>query len=359
MGKRWLSNNYRVSNLGYVGSSHRIDLRVFKKFGWMKDGQRTHWQTDYPSSGRMVADLRPGYDNLLVIDIEGIRQNIQLVSRPTPFGGRRWYFIDDLGQRCERMFLFGNRFVSRKTARLTYRTQSAGTETKWVNERDDLDQALNGNPLKGPARGRRRERLQARRDLLDKAIEGVGAGIAGHIMFVRAQALLRKNSSIQRLEAAKKGLERQPGLSSELILQRFESYIAAAKTQTPKPPFSVNAVCGPAASKAELPPQHVDLSILRRLDIARPGDVVGKQLGWPQEWIGNPGKQIFAIVDMRDSTSPCAMFIIDDDGLPLATQFFWIVEVRAAFGRTQMHFLAAEGGDTSEILYYRDGVFVF
>lgn len=357
MGKRF-TNNLPTKSQGFVHTGHRLDLRLLKRIGLLADGKLAHW-ADYPHAGLYVADLRSDSESELVVD--KYRQPVQvipLVYRKMNVGGRRWFFLDEEGKRCETLYLYQNRYMSRAAARLTYRTQSNTSLIRWRNERTKIDWKLKGDVFVGPARGKHRKRLEQRKKRIEAAFEMVGGALTGELLERRKLNLIRRNASNNRLNDARKAMQICRDLSREEVLACFGPLLdeipVTSRRVRPEPPPMIN---GRAASKKELPLRIVDLGVLSRLGYVKLKAISADQLGWPKDWLGSPDRRVFFLIDMRNAKFERAWFVTEDAGAITNASFFWIVKIKGAFGRFRLMFQGVHDSSCAEYLIYKDGVF--
>lgn len=357
MGKRFV-NNLPTKSKGFVHTGDRLDLRLLKKIGYVADGELLYW-TNYPHPCVYVADLRRDSQSELVIDQD--RQPVQVIPlayRKMNVGGRRWFFLDEEGERCETLYLYQGRYVSRAAAGLTYRTQSNTALTRWCNERTKIDWKLKGDTLVGPARGKHRKKLERRKKRVEAAFEMVGDALAGEILERQRINLIRRDASDNRLDDAREAMQACRDMDREDVLALFgpilDEMLITSRRVRPKPPPIIN---GRAASKKELPPQIVDLGVLSRLGYLEPRGISAHQLGWPKEWLGSSDRRVFFLIDLRNSKSGRALFVTEDAGAITNASFFWIVKIKGAFGRFRPMFQSVHDASCAEYLIYKDGVF--
>ena len=167
------SGRYRTRNRGTVDASMRLDVRYLRRRGFLKPGAVTSgtlsWS--YTGSGQERGSVAitvnladpSGYGFVVVrfaLDGEPRVQEIDLVSRPMRFGGRRYYFRCPKQRRlCEVLPMVGGVFASRQAQRMTYQSQSH-TEIDRLRERSlNLEKRLWPKDGNRKPRGRNRERL--------------------------------------------------------------------------------------------------------------------------------------------------------------------------------------------------------
>jgi hypothetical protein len=180
----------------------RLDIRKLRRRGGLRPGGVTTGTLEWTRRGGQAAsvdmriDLRDGVSQMVLeFDFDGqpFGQAIDIVNRPMPYGGRRYYFVcPRRGHRCEVLALVGGQFASRQAHRLTYQSQS-----------DDLLERLRGrrDRLWGRLRpeGRQRARGQHGERLFEAFLEA-----DGHYNRLFDWAMARIEQRIRRLDALEK-----------------------------------------------------------------------------------------------------------------------------------------------------------
>jgi hypothetical protein len=147
----------------------RLDIRKLRRNGGLRPGNDTRAVQEWSWGGRVVAnvavriDLRDADAGQMIVgfifDGQEVRQAIDIVSRPMPYGGRRYYFVcPRRGHRCEVLALVDGQFASRQAHRLTYQTQTATLLERLRGRRDRLWGRLRPEGRQR-ARGQNAERL--------------------------------------------------------------------------------------------------------------------------------------------------------------------------------------------------------
>lgn len=355
------SNNPRTRNRGHVSQFASLDVRDCRKAGCFVEGQL--WSRATDDGSRIIVDLQPGREPYLQVELArptGKKcQTIHLASRPTQFGGKRWYFLDEAGRRCERLFFVGGRFVSRKGGRLTYRSQSLGHLDRLVLRLDKVEARLKGTKAKGPARGKVRKKLGEELARLQASI-WIGPVIRLLNSFDAQEELrrFRRTTSKQRLKRARQLMRHRQDVSRKEVLTRFTALVdklkqKKRKTRARPDPDTLSPV---AIEDDERP--HVDIGMLARLGYVKAGQLLGDQLGWPEDWLPEPERRLFFLIDARENERACAIFVLQD-GEQIEHQFFWLTRVKGLFGRQEYRFICPPGGVLSRKLLYKEGRFVW
>jgi hypothetical protein len=357
MGAR-LINNPRQTNRDYVGAFPALHMRSLRKAALFKEGHQTVGFFQHPSVSKVIpisVDLRVEHDLKLIAghgDSATIIQIIRLTHRPAGFNGRRWYFVNETGERAESLFLVDGRFRTRREARLTYRSQSMGELDRVLERRRKLEAQLKGTSARGPARGRRRKQAEERLEEIEDSVNGFGWALLRRIENSSVLARERKQRSLDRLEAARTAMTQRKDVDAEWVIKTFGSSVDGLKAGTilpdpsPKPPRSVSSD----------PASQVDIGMLQRLGFVKPGRMLGDQLGWPEAWLPEPGRRIFFLVDLRDRQRPCAVFVICNRERQ-AHQLFALKPIKGRFGRQEYRFICPHTGHLSNVVSYSEGAF--
>jgi hypothetical protein len=359
------SKNPKTRSRGYVHGALPLDLRVLRKRGLVINGRVTEGKLTYgdpPDSLFVVCDLRSGFQPRLAIELPGRPvgegQVISLTSRPTQFGGLRWYFVDETGGRSEKLYLVQGRFVSRAAGRLTYRSQSLGELDRLLHQRERLRHRLEGGSSRGPARGKIRSELKAKLEQVDAAIEGIGAAIPAALAIRRRKQRAARDASKRRLEAAAEAMRHRRELEPSAVVNAFTPLVDRLKKGAKKvrPRASREPLWRDAIQDVDR--AHVDIGLLRRLGYLEEVKILGAQLGWPDAWVPEPERCLFFLIDARQASRTCAVFVVADlDRKAIAHQLFWLTRIPGAFGRQEYRFVCPNSGKLSRKLFYRAGQF--
>jgi len=357
MGRR-IRNNHAWKNRGFINSFSTLDLRWLKRVGIIKDNEAKLFDPPLFGCGLALADLRheAGYRNRLVLRGRGVEQTIGLIYKPTRFGGRRWYMLDENECPREVLYLLKDYFVSRTKSLLNYSSQSSPKWARLNLRREKIKQKLEGSSLKGPARGANKDRLRAELDEIEDQIawtlECDGAPLIQRIVSGRNVRRTRRQLSQQRLEIFRKALRfNEMRASAEWIAGRFGNLLDQCKAGD-RPTRGSEIKAENSKTRKSLPTAEIDLGLLRRLGNWKPGELVGDELGWPPAWIQSEGRRLYFLIDLRVAGRECAIFIVQDEGQPPRAQFFWLREGLGAFGRRQWFFWDPASHKASDRLRY-------
>jgi hypothetical protein len=217
----------------------------------------------------------------LVVFSDVMRQSIPLRSRPNTLGGRRWYFVDERGKLSEKLYFMLDRFVSRKMARLTYRSQSLGTIDTILHRQEKLSQRLKGTQLRGPARGRIRSEIAAKLQRDEERFELIVLALCAAGRSRRTAQQRRREASKQRLEDAAQAMAAQRGVTSKWVVDTFAARVDELKNeaQSQRKRVSSNSIQDEPTIKIKKNVPHIDIGILGRLGYVRKGQLLGAQLG--------------------------------------------------------------------------------
>lgn len=159
------SGRHRTRNRGTVGECCRIDLRLLKRMGALKEGQRWSGTLSWDRRGERVgsmgftADLG-GEERKLVLSYayrgEPRTVTVRLEAEPMRFGGFRYYARCPLtGRRCIVLPVVGGVVACRQAHRLVYASQSED----WLGRLRSRSERLEKRFDAKRRRGANRERL--------------------------------------------------------------------------------------------------------------------------------------------------------------------------------------------------------
>jgi len=174
------SGRYRTRNRGAVEHSLPLDIRHLRRRGFIRPdcitSGTTRWSRHDEEVGAIALrfDLTDPQYGLVTLtfshDGEPVEQVIQLDAIPCRFGGHRYYFrCPRRWDRVEVLVPAGGRFMSRKAAKLTYRSQSQTPFDRLMAARDKAEAKATGQGRYPVPRGRNRERLWQRYEELEAA----------------------------------------------------------------------------------------------------------------------------------------------------------------------------------------------
>lgn len=163
------SGRRRTRNRGPLEAVRSLDIRTLRRFGLVRlflsltGTMEWSWRGEGLGRVGLRVDLREPEAGLLTVAFatngEPRRQEINIVSRPMPYGGWRYYFVcPRRGRRCEVLALVDGEFASRQAHHLTYDSQSDDRLDRVRRRRDRLWARLKPEGRQGP-RGAHRERL--------------------------------------------------------------------------------------------------------------------------------------------------------------------------------------------------------
>jgi hypothetical protein len=174
-----------------VDAACRIDLRVLKRWGALKEGQTfggtLRWTRRGEPSGSMgyTVVLDPG-DRRLILSYrtggEARTVTVQLVAVPMRFGGFRYYALCPRTlRRCQVLPVVGGVVACRQAHRLTYASQSMDPLDRSRERMDRCEKRLHEKPR----RGRNRARLTQAWIRASEDFEGLFTSVAmrrfGHL----------------------------------------------------------------------------------------------------------------------------------------------------------------------------------
>ncbi|WP_125445837.1 MULTISPECIES: hypothetical protein [Sphingobium] len=158
----------RSTHIGNVEEMLALDIRALRRLGVVRAGECTcdtvHWSIGGLSvpSARLRIDLSDiEHGGVMVIDADmpggTIKQHVAIEMVPSPFGGRRCYFICPFtARRCEVIYYAGGRFGSREAQRLSYAVQGMNECSRARCKTAKLRSRLCGSGGQPRPRGRNR-----------------------------------------------------------------------------------------------------------------------------------------------------------------------------------------------------------
>lgn len=165
------AKNPRVSRKR-VQHFHAIRISHLRALGLLKPGEQTRHV--FPSSVHSAYScyLRPGAPYVCVIEYADILQIIGLVTRKVG-RGQRYFFRDENGIVCEKLYPYKGHWASRQTAGLAYVSQTQSRLDRMIAKANQISHDVLGKRGKGPARGRSREKKLALLGVLKTELEGL------------------------------------------------------------------------------------------------------------------------------------------------------------------------------------------
>jgi hypothetical protein len=280
MGARGI-NNSRETNVGTVEAFPFIDIRELRKLGVIVEGERARIGLFPRLPLCIFANLLSLNDSYLTFSNAEGQQDIPLKSRPNTFGGRRWYFVDEKGKLCEKLYFVAGRFVSRKSARLTYRSQSMGELDTILRRREKLRLRLEGTYLRGPARGRKRYEIIRKLEWVEWWVEWSGHALDNRFHWRMEADERRRKASKQRLEDAAQAMAVRRDVTPQWVVDTFAARVDELKNgaQSQRKRINSNSIQDEPAGKIKKNVPHIDIGILGRLGYVRKGQLLGDQLG--------------------------------------------------------------------------------
>ena len=159
------SGRHRTRNRGTVNEVCRIDLRVLRRLGVLREGHTVsgtlHWTRRGEPSGSMgYTVVMDAEDRRLILSYstggEARTVTVQLEAVPMRFGGFRYYALCPRTlRRCEVLPVVGGLVACRQAHRLTYASQSMDRLGRSRERMERCEKRLHEKPR----RGRNRERL--------------------------------------------------------------------------------------------------------------------------------------------------------------------------------------------------------
>ena len=189
------SGRYRTRNRGAVEASLRLDMRIFRRQGLIRPGERTAWTVSWSRGGQPSGSISVEMDltnpaNCFAIlsftaDGQLRSQTVVVEAVPCRFGGLRYFFhCPRTFDRCVTLCGVGGHFASRQYHRLTYYSQSEDHLGRMHRARAKAEAKVVGSSGRPRPRGANRERLVGRwihcEEALDDALSEMVARRFGH-----------------------------------------------------------------------------------------------------------------------------------------------------------------------------------
>lgn len=126
----------RSTNIGNVEEMLALDIRALRRLGVVAPGEcvidTVQWSNGGLRSARArlradLSDVESGGIMTIIAEMPGapIKQNVAIEMVPSPFAGRRCYFICPFtARRCEVLYYAGGRFASRGAQHISYAVQN-------------------------------------------------------------------------------------------------------------------------------------------------------------------------------------------------------------------------------------------
>lgn len=158
----------RSTHIGNVEEMLALDIRALRRLGVVRAGEcicdTVHWSIGGLStaSARLridLSDIERGGVMAIVADLPDgtIKQHVAIEMVPSPFGGRRCYFVCPIsGERCEVIYYVGGRFGSREAQHLSYAVQGMNEVSRARRKVAKLRSRLCGSDRQPRPRGRNR-----------------------------------------------------------------------------------------------------------------------------------------------------------------------------------------------------------
>lgn len=153
------SGRYRTRNRGTVDAACRIDLRVLKRWGALKEGQTfagtLRWTRRGEPSGSMAYTVvMDGEDRRLILSYstngEARTVTVQIEAVPMRFGGLRYYArCPRTLRRCQVLPVVGGVVACRQAHRLTYASQSMDRLGRMRERLERCEKRLHERPRRG------------------------------------------------------------------------------------------------------------------------------------------------------------------------------------------------------------------
>jgi hypothetical protein len=277
--------------------------------------------------------------------------------------GLRWYFIDETGARCEKLFWRNERFLSRKACGLTYASQSRGKYATLYHRRDKaVSKFLHGTTVHGPPRGANKNRLEAKADQAQEMVDIICDAMGGQILAARERRRAQRHASTAALNAAKQYVTSPDTPDATAVVTTFTPLVDQMKGRRESPfsawdPESLDITSSWADDGQDNPaekeetPRTIELRMLQRLGYLKAGEILGAQICWSKEWTGNERRRLYFLIDLRDPGKPCAVFVRQYRA-KVSSDFFWLEKTIGRFGLDEYAFICSGTGRKGQRVHF-------
>lgn len=164
----------RSTHIGNVEDMLALDIRALRRLGVVRTGEcicdTVYWSIGglRTASARLridLSDIERGGTMTVIGDMAdgATKQHIAIEMVPSPFAGRRCYFICPFtARRCEVLYYAEGRFGSREAQRLSYAAQSMNELSRARRKNAKLRNRLCGSGAQPRPRGRNRVDMVSR-----------------------------------------------------------------------------------------------------------------------------------------------------------------------------------------------------
>lgn len=185
------SGRYRTRNQGTVEAACRVDLRVLRRWGALKEGRTSsgtfRWSCRGEPSGSMGYTVAmDGEDRRLVLTYsfkgEARSVTVQLEAVPMRFGGFRYHALCPRTlRRCQVLPVVGGVVACRQFHRLTYASQSMDRLGRLREKAERCEKQLRQRPRRGANRRRLVDAWVDAREEFDRLFAAEGLRRFGHL----------------------------------------------------------------------------------------------------------------------------------------------------------------------------------
>lgn len=329
-----------------------IDIRILRRQGWI-----VPWKRKETLLGMLPVafDLTDPHNARFEYRVGAQLYHIPLKSRYIRWG-RRWFFSDATGALFEKVYWKNDRLLSRKAAGLTYASQSRGILATQFDRRNKAQSKLDGTAVHGPPRGANKKKLQADASLAQEILDLICDAVTVQILTAQERRLAQRHASADALNAIKQYVTSPDAPDATAVVTRFTPLIDQLKETQQNRRLDGATEASPAdwpvpLSKQKKDARIIELRLLQRLGYLKPGLILGAQICWPEQWVGIRQRKLFFLLDLREPTKPCAIFLNQYKD-KLENNFFWLHRSRGKFGRDEYSLVAPHTGRLGRVVRF-------
>jgi hypothetical protein len=180
------SGRHRTQNVGAIEDYPRLDIRHFRRSGWLKSGAISivELRGCHSSLGQeiyrvvIMIDMSDGQSPFMLVtsprDGPSPSQRINITALPMHYGGERFYFICPIsGRRCQVLPCVDGHFASRQALRLSYRSNCEGQLDRVISAREKLQAKLDPPAGQSRTRGANHKKIEGRLLKLEQKIAAI------------------------------------------------------------------------------------------------------------------------------------------------------------------------------------------
>jgi hypothetical protein len=343
---------------GHVEDHFCLDIRRLLKEKIIVKGETTTWVGVGDFFITIDADLERNHELSIQLSFLEKQQTLRCTYGTDKLKRTRLFFVDDKGGNVEKIYLLGDRFVSRTVGRLAFRKQSKtkiGPRTLRERVKRPLEIQLQSSLTE-------EKRIGLKKDLegVTRSLDAIMLAKVGLCVEQRWRRREQRKRFRRRFRTAQLKMNRRVTTTPEQILLDYAELVEGLADVTPRLTSNPSFILAPpdpnhvSLNFENLP--HIDTGMLARMGLIREGEISACQLGWPIKWLPQRRRRLYLIVDCRNSEKPYAA-VISHTIKKARGHLFWLCEKPGRFGRVQYKFECPYSGRTSPILLYENGRF--